>query len=203
MKVSWVQGSASSSDGNVFMTYHYELISSCICLCSSYDYAICYRKHWRPNWSSYINSEMAPVVFLVIKTITSHIRSKVRVVYDLWGFASIAYIGKWCWIIERSWDIIRNRNLLKSSRFVLIFCFCPVWNIGNRHDSSIKWISMNLGIAIRSRVHVRNPWFSYCDSSANDTVTCPYSHDGILYPGHVFKGLHICFCSSKVFSSKL
>lgn len=187
VEISWINTCFCSIYIYSIMTYDNKSIPSTICLDSPYGYTICNSEYWCAKWGPYIDTKMSSCIFTVVELIISHIWCYICIVKNCRWFCWIVYIKEGNRIIKWNKEIFANRNILKSSHFILIGCLCPVWNIGNRHSGTIEWIRQYFCICISSSFHVWYPDLLHGYTHSKDTVAYPYNHYRSREPGRRIK----------------
>lgn len=176
MQITWVVcfflASCSYS-----MAYYDKPISRSVCFYSTHYNTICYRKYWCSDGSPYIYTEMSSYVFLIIEFIVSHIGSDVGIVEYSRCFRWIFGIPQSKCIIWGSWYVFWYVDTFEPFWFILVCSFGPVRYIGNRHDSTVERIRVNIVITSWFGVHVRNPNLAYGYSTCEHAVGNPDDHE--------------------------
>ncbi len=152
------------------------------CVCDGYD-----RSSER---SADINAEMASIVLHIVSTVASHIYNWVCVVEDICRSCFLERISKQIATILRNLYEIRNRKALESTRLVYIFCLGPIWYVGDRRNSPIKWIGCDIIVLehrglekrqARSADHVREKEDCIANPEERQRRECIFTHSMYIY----------------------
>ena len=177
MKVSGINSCFYTINHHSIMSYDDKPISGTICFDSSYYNSICNSKNRCTDRGTNIDTEMSSDIFPIVELIISHIWCYISIMEDCGSLFWIICVKKSNRIIEWNLKVFAYRDIFKTFTFILICTLCPIWNIRNRHNSTIKWIGYYFCIRICPRFHIGYPDLLDSYSYSKNAVTRPYYHD--------------------------